>query len=204
MLPAHCRKGRTRIPFMPSRIAKGLLFVVLGLITACTGFSQSLHKTNSVEETLYDPDPGHIANRLYKALFTWKGDEESAPSHWPKQKVALDISTVNALLDELLQTKISKEFPDPAKRVFLQRDLWLIFDWLAEQRGAIDGKSRHPTQTGTFHPTPCPSYVAIASVARQLHRPIEHRHFSYRIRPRAIRTVRFCRAVCGCATVRGS
>jgi hypothetical protein len=121
---------------MPSRIAKGLLFVVLGLITACTGVSQTLHKTNSVEATLYDPDPGHIANRLYKALFTWKSDEDSAPSHWPKQKVALDISTVSALLDELLQVKVAKEFPDPAKRVFLQRDLWLIFDWLAQQRGS--------------------------------------------------------------------
>jgi hypothetical protein len=89
-----------------------------------------------VEATLYDPDPGHIANRLYKALFTWKSDEDSAPSHWPKQKVALDISTVSALLDELLQVKVAKEFPDPAKRVFLQRDLWLIFDWLAQQRGS--------------------------------------------------------------------
>ena len=122
---------------MPSRIAKGLLFVVFGLLTAYPGCSQSFHKTNSVEAALYDPDPGHIANRLYKALFTWKADEDAAPTHWPKQKVAMDVATLRALLDELLQLNVAKEFPDPTKRLFLQRDLWLTFDWLAQQPSGV-------------------------------------------------------------------
>lgn len=122
---------------MPSRIAKGLFVVAFGLLTVFSACSQSLHKTNSVEATLYDPDPGHIANRLYRGLFNWKGDEESAPSHWPKQKINLDVTNVKALLDELLQLNVSKEFPDPVKRIFLQRDLWLMFDWLAQQPSGI-------------------------------------------------------------------
>ena len=141
MLPIDCRSGRTRIPIMPSRIAKGLLFVVFGLLTAYSGCSQSSHKTNSVEATLYDPDPGHIANRVYNALFTWKGEQECAPTHWPKQKVSIDIANVKALLDELLQINVSKDFPDPVKRVFLQRDLWLIFDWLAQSSSGIGGET---------------------------------------------------------------
>lgn len=122
---------------MPSRISRALLFVVVGLLSASTGFTQTLHKTNAVENTLYDQDPTHIANRVYKALFTWKTDEDAPPSHWPKQKVTLDTTNLKAALDELLQVNIGKEFPDPVKRVFLQRDLWLAFDWLAQQPASI-------------------------------------------------------------------
>ncbi|MGZ4972351.1 MAG: hypothetical protein ACXWDN_06285 [Limisphaerales bacterium] len=126
---------------MPSRISRALLFVVLGLLSACTGHTQSLHKTNGVEVALYDADPTHVANRVYKALFVWKTDEEAPPSHWPKQKIALDTVTLKAALDELLQANISKEFPDPVKRVFLQRDLWLTFDWLAQQSSSAGSEN---------------------------------------------------------------
>ncbi len=126
---------------MPSRISRALLFVILGLLSVCTGYTQGLHKTNGVEVTLYDADPTHVANRVYKALFAWKSNEEAPPSHWPKQKMALDTATLKAALDELLQVNISKEFPDPVKRVFLQRDLWLTFDWLAQQSSAIGSEN---------------------------------------------------------------
>lgn len=126
---------------MPSRISRALLFVILGLLSASNGFTQSLHKTNAVENTLYDPDPAHVANRVYKTLFTWKSDEDAPPSHWPRQKVALDIANLKSVLDELLQVNIAKEFPDPLKRIFLQRDLWLAFDWLAQQPATIGAEN---------------------------------------------------------------
>jgi hypothetical protein len=121
---------------MQSRISRALLFVVLGLLSISAGNSQTLHKTNAVETTLYDPDPTHIANRVYKALFTWKTDEEAPPSHWPKQKVSFDTANLKATLDEFLRADIDKQFSDPLKRIFLQRDLWLTFDWLAQQSAA--------------------------------------------------------------------
>jgi len=126
---------------MPSRISKALLLIILGLLSASTGYTQSLHKTNSVEATLYDPDPSHIANRVYKALFTWKSDEDAPPNHWPKQKIALDTANLKTVLDELLQLNVSKEFSDPLKRIFLQRDLWLTFDWLAQQGSTSGGEN---------------------------------------------------------------
>ncbi|MDB6057293.1 MAG: hypothetical protein JWO95_1137, partial [Verrucomicrobiales bacterium] len=94
---------------MPSRISRALLFVVLGLLSVSTGYTQTLHKTNSVEATLYDPDPGHIANRVYKAIFAWKADTDATPSHWPKQKMALDIENLKATLDELFRVDMAKE-----------------------------------------------------------------------------------------------
>jgi hypothetical protein len=118
---------------MASRISRAVLFVVVGLLTAASCYSQSLQKTNTVETGIYDVDPTHIANRVYRALYTWKGDEESTPMHWPKQKLALDLAALTTSLDELLQVNVSKEFPNPLKRVFLQRDLWMMFDWLAQQ-----------------------------------------------------------------------
>lgn len=121
---------------MPSRISRALLFVVLGLLSVCTGYTQTPLKTNSVETTLYDPDSNHIANRVYKAIFAWKADTDATPTHWPKQKIALDIENLKSSLDELFRLDIAKEFSDPVKRVFLQRDLWLTFDWLAQQSGA--------------------------------------------------------------------
>jgi hypothetical protein len=121
---------------MPSRNSRAVLFVVLGLLSATAGYSQLVAKTNATETTLFDPDPTHIVNRVYRALYTWKGDEEATPLHWPKQKLALDIENLKSSLDELLQLDVRKEFSDPLKRVFLQRDLWMMFDWLAQQSGA--------------------------------------------------------------------
>jgi hypothetical protein len=121
---------------MPSRISRAVLFVVLGLLSVTAGYAQLASKTNAVESTLFDPDPTHIANRVYRALYAWKGDEERTPMHWPKQKLALDIENLKSALDELLQLDVRKEFADPLKRVFLQRDLWMMFDWMAQQAGA--------------------------------------------------------------------
>ncbi len=125
---------------MPSRISRVVLLVILASLCAFNGTCQSLHKTNAVEATMYDPDPGHVANRLYRALYTWKGDDEATPSHWPRQKVVYDGASLKSLLDELMQLNVAKDFPDPIKRVFLQRDLWLAFDWLAQQPALAGGE----------------------------------------------------------------
>jgi hypothetical protein len=125
---------------MPSRISRILFLIVLALLSVSSGHTEPAHKTNPADATIYDADQGHVANRLYRALYTWKGDEESPLSHWPKQKITLDTANVKALLDELIQLNVTKEFPDALKRMFLQRDLWLMFDWLTEQPNAATGE----------------------------------------------------------------
>lgn len=97
---------------------------------------------------IYHADAEHLWNRLYAALFVrtgpdgvvygrdrlepllWKGSRHllEGPSH---QRAA-------AVLDEFVEKRGEKLIDDPPKRALLQRDLWLVYGWLA---GRTEGKS---------------------------------------------------------------
>jgi len=100
---------------------------------------------------IYDPNPAHIWNRLYDALLTredptgakygvdaldpllWLNTEHllSQPSHQRALRV----------LDEFLRTHAENQIHDPLERAILQRDLWAVFDWSAQQNSL----SQRPT-----------------------------------------------------------
>jgi hypothetical protein len=92
--------------------------------------------------TLYDPDPNHIWNRLYRTLYRREsrdgheyGYDELDPLLWVTTKYLLtDPANRQALavLDDFLSTHGEKAINDPLKRAMLQRDLWAIFDWTTE------------------------------------------------------------------------
>ena len=92
--------------------------------------------------TLYDPDPNHIWNRLYRTFYRREsregheyGYDELDPLLWVQTKYLLtDPSNRQALavLSEFLSTHGEKAINDPMKRALLQRDLWAIFDWTTE------------------------------------------------------------------------
>ena len=137
-----------------------LLIVIVGLITAFFGFAPGsrnqasaplnapmLLSSNSMpaSETwkLYDPDPNHVWNRLYRSLFGRTGSDgreygydELEPLLWPSTKYLLT-SPANQqaikILDEFLSTHAERKIRDPLKRAILQRDLWAVFDWTAGQ-----------------------------------------------------------------------
>lgn len=94
------------------------------------------------ENTIYDPSPNHLWNRLNETLF-----ERTAPDAKKYGLDELDIlfwqRTTNLLagnphqqavsvLDEFLNTHGEKLIHDPLKRALLQRDLWELFDWSAK------------------------------------------------------------------------
>jgi hypothetical protein len=89
--------------------------------------------------TLYDPNPNHLWNRLYRSLYrrvTPDGKEygydELDPLLWSGTTYLLKSPACHqatALLDEFLSTHAEKLIKDPTKRAMLQRDLWAIFDW---------------------------------------------------------------------------
>jgi hypothetical protein len=91
--------------------------------------------------TIYDSDPAHLWNRLHSALFvrttsTGKryGQDELDPLLWEESKYLLvgeRHKYVLSVLDEFLSTNGEKLVKDPLKRAVFQRDLWSIFDWLA-------------------------------------------------------------------------
>jgi hypothetical protein len=88
---------------------------------------------------LYDRDPNHLWNRLYRALYervTKDGKEygydELDPLLWWETKYLLTDpghQRAVAVLDEFLTTAGEKAVADPLKRAILQRDLWAVFDW---------------------------------------------------------------------------
>lgn len=117
--------------------------------------------------TLYHTDPEYLWNRLHEALFVRVGpdgrvygQDRLEPLLWAKSKHLLEERSnrqATALLEEFLANKSEKLIDDPLKRAILQRDLWLVFNWLeghhndfaeptltAEAAGAAQERLRGP------------------------------------------------------------
>jgi hypothetical protein len=91
---------------------------------------------------LYDPDPAHVWNRLYRSLYARAardgreyGFDELDPLLWRETKYLLGGSSyrqASDVLDEFLATHAERLVSDPLRRALLQRDLWAVFDWTVE------------------------------------------------------------------------
>jgi hypothetical protein len=90
--------------------------------------------------TLYHDHPEHLWNRLHAALFVRVGPDGQAygrdrlePLLWVGSRHLLEASSHKqavAVLEEFVKTNGEKLVNDPLKRAMLQRDLWLVFNWL--------------------------------------------------------------------------
>jgi hypothetical protein len=97
-------------------------------------------KERSSEWSVYHADPEHLWNRLHAAMFVRVGpdgrvygQDRLEPLLWPQSKHLLEERSHKravALLEEFLKDKGEKLIEDPLKRAVLQRDLWLVFNWL--------------------------------------------------------------------------
>jgi hypothetical protein len=131
-----------------------LLILIVGLVTAFFGFAPgsrnhasapglSSNNTSAESWKLYDPDPNHVWNRLYRSLFGRTGNDgreygydELDPLLWSNTKYLLTKPSNQqavAVLDEFLSSHAERKIRDPLKRAILQRDLWAVFDWAAGQ-----------------------------------------------------------------------
>jgi len=130
--------------------------VVAGVCAWCAGaFCQgqgSSQSSNRPHATLFNPDPQHISNRLYRQVHIRSssdgkeyGFEDLDPLLWPDTKYLLGGDSNKKafdLLDEFLRTGAERQIPDPVRRAIFQRDLWAVFDWastssLAEKLGEV-------------------------------------------------------------------
>src|SRR5262249_22255296 len=126
---------------------------------------------------IYDPNPQHLWNRLYAALYVRTtpdgktyGEDELDPLLWPSSKYLLTEprhQRAIALLDEFHTKNGEKLIPDPLKRALLQRDLWAIFDWLA------DPDAEYQRETGTLMAERRKLQVRLARVIRRLALPAD-------------------------------
>ncbi|HBI44788.1 MAG TPA: hypothetical protein DDY78_18330 [Planctomycetales bacterium] len=106
---------------------------------ASLGPAESPAKTSS-ERSLYDADPEHLWNRLHEAMFVRVGPDGRAygqdrlePLLWAGSKHLLEEHSNKravAVLEEFLKNRGERLIEDPVKRAVLQRDLWLVFNWL--------------------------------------------------------------------------
>ncbi len=93
--------------------------------------------------SVYDPDPEHPWNRVFRQLYRRVasnekeyGFDELDPLLWQDTTYLLDgTSYQNAIqvLDKFLSTHAELLLREPLKRAMFQRDLWVVFDWLASQ-----------------------------------------------------------------------
>jgi hypothetical protein len=110
----------------------------------------------SSSRSLYHTDPKHLWNRLHEALLVrvvhdgrTYGQDRLEPLLWRESKHLLEErSNKNAiaLLKEFLKNKGEKLSDDPLKRALLQRDLWLVFNWL---EGSHDNFAEPPLEAKT-------------------------------------------------------
>jgi hypothetical protein len=105
----------------------------------------SLNRIAAVDTwTLYDPNPNHLWNRLYRSLYQRVtrdgkdfGYDELDPLLWSSTKYLLSspaCQQATTVLDEFLSTHGERLISDPMKRALLQRDIWAVFDWTTEVR----------------------------------------------------------------------
>ena len=89
--------------------------------------------------TIYDPNPNHLWNRLNETLFQ-RTAQDGKKYGLDELDILYWASTTNLLsgpshqqaisvLDEFINTHGEKQIHDPLKRALLQRDLWELFDW---------------------------------------------------------------------------
>ncbi len=113
------------------------------IIIAAVLFNAITSKAGDVPDanTIYDPNPNHLWNRLNETLFERTaqdgkkyGLDELDILYWNRTTNLLaGISHQQALtiLDEFINTHGEKLIQDPLKKALLQRDLWALFDWTA-------------------------------------------------------------------------
>jgi hypothetical protein len=127
-----------------SAVYQLVLLVVVGHLVAI-----GETRADSASAAIYDVAPNHLWNRLHAVLFVRTspdgkvyGRDRLEPLLWKESQYLVDgkqADVVVAVLEEFLGDKGELLFVDPLKRVILQRDLWLVANWLS---GRSDAESQ--------------------------------------------------------------
>ena len=120
-----------------TKLPRWAILTLCFLLAAST--AQNSPSETSSQATLYDPDPQHLWNRLYAAIFLRVdaagnrfGPDDLDLLLWTETSHLLTEPSYGRaihVLDEFLDSHGEKLVPDPAKRGVLQRDLWAASDW---------------------------------------------------------------------------
>jgi len=105
---------------------------------------------------VYHADPGHLWNGLHEALLVRVGPDgrdfgrdRLEPLLWPWSKHLLEGPSRDrllAVLEEFLRDGAEARIADPLRRAILQRDLWLVFNWLDAEHGNFEEPQPDPDE----------------------------------------------------------
>jgi hypothetical protein len=122
------------------RVGRALFCLSAAIAGICLCWRTSLRGAET--PALFNPDPQHVSNRLYRQLHVragLRGKEHGIdsldPLLWSETNYLLSGTShvrALALADEFLRTHAETQITDPIKRAILQRDLWAVFDWADE------------------------------------------------------------------------
>jgi hypothetical protein len=108
------------------------------------------------ERSVYHTDAEHLWNRLHRALFVRMGpdghlygQDRLEPLLWPVSMHLLEKQSRKravTLLEEFLKERGEKLIEDPLRRALLQRDLWLVFNWLEDNHGPFEDPVMPPEE----------------------------------------------------------
>jgi hypothetical protein len=138
-------------------LATAVIGMLLGLLLVLAVLQETPARSSNVEASgggasIFDPNPTHIWNRLYDAVFIRRdqsgatyGADALDPLLWRDTEHLLTGSSHQravSVLDEFLRTHGESQIRDPVKRAWLQRNLWAVFDWSALPGGEHNAERR--------------------------------------------------------------
>ena len=133
--------GSLRFNRLAFKLAANIAVVCSALLIVPAG--RAADETPAPRPTHYHADPEHLWNRLHEALFVRGayGQDRLEPLLWADSKHLLEARSnerASALLEEFVSNNGEKLIDDPLKRAVLQRDLWMVFNWLDRRRHPND------------------------------------------------------------------
>jgi hypothetical protein len=116
------------------------MVLTTGLVLPAERLERQTSRSSPPRVRLYHDNPEHLWNRLHASLFVRVaadgreyGTDRGDPLLWIGSKYLLQGASHDQtvrLLKEFVDTHGEKLIGDPLKRAILQRDLWMVFDWL--------------------------------------------------------------------------
>ncbi len=122
---------------------QALILAFAWSVSALNVTASAADESTSPKVTIYDPDSDHVWNRLHEALFVRGrfGHDRLEPLLWADSKHLLEERSHQrtlSVLEEFIKSNAEKQIANPSKRAMLQRDLWLVFNWLDGHRNPND------------------------------------------------------------------
>ena len=122
-------------------LSKLAMFPAMLLLVTATHVPAGPKEKESSTQAIYHKDPEHLWNRVHAAFSVRTGldgrsygEDRLEPLLWSESKYLLEGKTADraaAVLEEFLRDKGEALIDNPLKRAMLQRDLWLISNWLS-------------------------------------------------------------------------